>query len=199
MLGEVVPPDPNMWDNLRSMVSGGDYDFSKMPAWVRRFELKYGALERCLKFVKNDVLPSYCEDGFVVVVKDNNQIVGVSRRLATMRVIVGGVNEGVKFEFLYEAYAKLPRFMGILRVGDENVLFVVKDDVVVDAWELTKLEPFTIIHILSKNLRKPFFCTRSRVLADLLFEAIEKVKLGSLRRDERLELVKQLRSVGVRI
>jgi len=199
MLGEVVPPDPNMWDNLRSMVSGGDYDFSKMPAWVRRFELKYGALERCLKFVKNDVLPSYCEDGFVVVVKDNNQIVGVSRRLATMRVIVGGVNEGVKFEFLYEAYAKLPRFMGILRVGDENVLFVVKDDVVVDAWELTKLEPFTIIHILSKNLRKPFYCTRSRVLADLLFEAIEKVKLGSLRRDEKFELVEQLRSVGIRI
>jgi len=116
-----------------------------------------------------------------------------------MRVIVGGVNEGVKFEFLYEAYAKLPRFMGILRVGDENVLFVVKDDVVVDAWELTKLEPFTIIHILSKNLRKPFYCTRSRVLADLLFEAIEKVKLGSLRRDERLELVEQLRSVGIRI
>ena len=199
MLGEVVPPDPNMWDNLRSMVSGGDYDFSKMPAWVRRFELKYGALERCLKFVKNDVLPSYCEDGFVVVVKDNNQIVGVSRRLATMRVIVGGVNEGVKFEFLYEAYAKLPRFMGILRVGDENVLFVVKDDVVVDAWELTKLEPFTIIHILSKNLRKPFYCTRSRVLADLVFEAIEKVKLGSLRRDEKFELVEQLRSVGIRI
>jgi len=199
MLGEVVPPDPNMWDNLRSMVSGGDYDLSKLPTWVRRFELKYGALEKCLKFVRNDVLPSYCEDGFVVAVKDNNQIVGVSRRLATMKAIVGGENEGIKFEFLYESNAKLPRFMGILKVGNKNVLFVVKDGVVIDAWELTKLEPFMIIHILSKNLRKPFYCTRSRFLADLLFEAIEVVKLGSLRRDEEFELVEQLRSVGIRI
>lgn len=199
MLGEVVPPDPNMWVNLRSMVGGGDYDFSMLPSWVRRFELRYGALERCLNYVKNDVLPSYCEDGFVVVVKDNNQIVGVSRRTTRISVTVGGENEGIKFDFWYEANAKLPRFMGVLKVGNKNVLFVVKDGVVIDAWELTKLEPFTVIHILSKGLKKPFYCTRSRALADLVFEAIEKVKLGSLRRDERIKLVEQLRSVGVRL
>jgi len=27
MLGEVTPPDPNMLDNLRYLLSGGDYDF----------------------------------------------------------------------------------------------------------------------------------------------------------------------------
>jgi len=199
MLGEVVPPDPNMWDNLRYLLDDGDYDFSKLPAWVRRFELRYGALEKCLKFVRNDILPSYCEDGFVAVVKDNNQIIGVSRRTTFMKAIVGGEGEGVRFDFWYGTYARLPRFMGILKVKDANVLFVVKDGVVVDAWELTKLEPFMIIHILSKDLREPFYCTRSRVLADLVFEAIEKVKLGSLRRDEKFELVEQLRSVGIRI
>ena len=199
MLGEVIPPDPNMLNVVRDLVSGGDYDFSRLPSWVRRFELRYGALERCLKFVRNDILPSYCEDGFVVVVKDNNQIVGVSRRVTRMTATVGGRDEGIKFEFWYERNAKLPRFMGILRVGDRNVLFVVKDGVVVDAWELAKLEPYTIINILSRNLREPFYCTRSRVLADLLFKTIEIVKLGSLRRSDRVELVRQLREVGVKL
>ena len=194
-MGEVTPPDPNMLDNLSYLLSGGDYDFSMLPSWVRRFELRYGVLEKCLKFVRNDILPSYCEDGFVAVVKDNNQIIGVSRRTTFMKAIVGGKNEGIKFEFLYEIYAKLPRFMGILKVEDRNVLFVVKDGVVVDAWELTELTPSEVMRILSKRLRKPYWCSRSKYLANMVFDAIEKVSLRKLRHNERDELIKQLSKV----
>ena len=190
-MGEVTPPDPNMLDISRYLLYGGDYDFSRLPRWVRRFEIRYGALERCLKYVKNDFLPSYCEDGFVVVVRDNNQIVGVARRFTTIKANV----EGITYDFLYGYYAKLPRFMGILRNDDTNVLFVIRDGVVEDAWELNELTPFMVIHTLSKRLRKPYWCSRSKYLANMVFDAIVKVSLRKLRRSERDELIKQLSKV----
>jgi len=190
-LGEVTPPDPNMLDNLSYLLYGGDYDFSRLPKWVRRFEIRYGALERCLKYVKNDFLPSYCEDGFVVVVRNNNQIVGVARRFTTIKA----TNEGITYDFLYGYYAKLPRFMGILRNDDTNVLFVIRDGVVEDAWELTELTPFMVIHTLSKMLWKPYYCLRSKYLANMVFDAIVKVSLRKLRHSERDELIKQLSKV----
>jgi hypothetical protein len=190
VLGEVVPPDPEMHVKLRGLLEGGEFDFSKLPTWVRRFELRVGALERCLAFA-GGVLPSYCRDGFAVVFEDNNQIVGVVRRFTT---IVGG-----GYRFVYEGYAKLPRFMGILRHGGGDVLFIIRDGAVDSAWELKKLTPFMIVHVLSRNLREPFWCLRSKYLAVLLFNAITRVRLRSLRRSERTELVGQLRGVGVRI
>jgi len=195
MLGEVTPPDPNVLDNLRYLLIGGDYDFSRLPRWVRRFEIKYGALERCIEFVGNDILPSYCKDGFVVVVRDNNQIVGVARRITTIKATVGGGNEGINYDFFYEYYAKLPRFMGILRNDNNNVLFVIKDGVVVDAWELTELTPFMVVHILSKKLWEPYWCSRSKYLANMVFDAIVKVSWKKLRHTERDELIKQLNKV----
>ena len=191
MLGEVVPPDPEMRARLQGLLEGGGFDFSKLPAWVRRFELRVGALERCLEFAGGGVLPSYCRDGFVVVFEDNNQIVGVARRFTTA---VGG-----GFSFSYEGYAKLPRFMGILHHGGTNVLLVVRDGVVDDAWVLEEPTPFMITHILSRGLRGPFWCLRSRYLAELLFNAIPRVGLGRLPRNERIGLVNQLRALGVRI
>jgi len=195
MLGEVIPPDPNVLDNLRYLLIGGDYDFSRLPRWVRRFEIKYGALERCIEFVGNDILPSYCKDGFVVVVRDNNQIVGVARRFTTIRATVGGGIEGINYDFFYEYYAKLPRFMGILRNDNTNVLFVIRDGVVVDAWELTELTPSMVMRILSKKLWEPYWCSRSKDLANMVFDAIEKVSWKKLRHTERDELIKQLSKV----
>ena len=191
MLGEVTPPDPNVLDNLRYLLVGGDYDFSRLPRWVRRFEIKYGALERCIEFVGNDILPSYCKDGFVVVVRDNNQIVGVARRFTTIKA----TNEGINYDFFYEYYAKLPRFMGILRNDNTNVLFVIRDGVVVDAWELTELTPSMVMRILSKKLWEPYWCSRSKDLANMVFDAIEKVSWKKLRHTERDELIKQLNKV----
>ena len=187
-MGEVVPPDPNMLDNLRYLLSGGDYDLFRLPRWVRRFEIRYGALERCLKYVKNDFLPSYCEDGFVVVVRDNNQIVGVARRFTTIKA----TNEGITYDFLYEYYARLPRFMGILRNDVTNILFIIRNGVVEDAWKLNELTPSEVIHILSKRLPKPFWCSRSKYLANMIFDAIEKVSIKKLRRSERDKLIEQL-------
>ncbi len=191
MLGEVVPPDPEMRARLQGLLEGGGYDFSKLPAWVRRFELRVGALERCLVYVRNEVLPSYCRDGFVAVTEEGNQIVGVARRFTTA---VGG-----GFSFSYEGYAKLPRFMGILHHGGTNVLLVVRDGVVDDTWVLEKPTPFMVVHVLNRGLREPFWCLRSRYLAELLSSAIPRVGLGRLPRSERVGLVGELRALGVRI
>ena len=195
MLDEVVPPDPEVRVKLRGLLEGGEFDFSKLPTWARRFELRVGALERCLEFAGGGALPSYCRDGFVVVFEDNNQIVGVVRRFTSIRI----GNAGVKYGFVYEGYARLPRFMGILHNGGTNVLLVVRDGAVDDAWVLEKPTPFMITHILSRGLREPFWCLRSRYLAELLSSAIPRVGLGRLPRSERIGLVGELRALGVHI
>ena len=187
MLGEVSPPDPEVRDRLQGLLEGGWFDFSKLPAWARRFELRVGALEKCLGYASM----GYCRDGFVVVFGDNNQIVGVARRFTT------AVGSG--YSFTYDGYAKLPRFMGILHHGGTNVLLVVRDGVVDDAWVLEETTPFMITHVLSRGLREPFWCLRSRYLAELLFNAIPRVGLGRLPRNERIGLVNQLRALGVHI
>jgi hypothetical protein len=89
--------------------------------------------------------------------------------------------------------------MGILHHGGTNVLLVVRDGAVDDAWVLEKSTPFMITHILSRGLRGPFWCLRSRYLAGLLSSAIPRVGLGRLPRNERIGLIKQLRDVGVRV
>jgi hypothetical protein len=185
VLGEVSPPDPEMRVRLQGLLEGGWFDFSKLPTWARRFELRLGALEKCLGFA----LPGYCRDGFVVVFGEDNQIVGVARRFTT---IMGG-----RYSFSYEGYARLPRFMGILHHGGANVLLVVRDGAVDSAWVLEETTPFAVVHVLSRGLREPFSCLRSIHLAKPLFNAIPRVGLRSLRRGERLELVNQLRGVGV--
>jgi hypothetical protein len=195
MLGEVVPPDPEVRVRLRGLLEGGEFDFSKLPKWARRFEVRIGALERCLEFAGGGVLPSYCRDGFVVVFGDNNQIVGIARRFTSIRV----GNAGVEYGFAYEGYARLPRFMGILHHGGANILFVMRDGAVDDAWVLGEITPFTVVHVLSRGLREPFWCLRSRYLAEPLFNAIPRVGLGRLPRSERVGLVGELRALGVRI
>ena len=195
MLGEVVPPDPEMRARLRGLLEGGGFDFSKLPAWVRRFELRVGALEKCLEFAGGGVLPSYCRDGFVAVTEGGNQIVGVVRRFTSVRV----GDAGVGYSFSYEGYARLPRFMGILHHGGANVLLVVRDGVVGDAWVLEEPTPFMVVHVLNRGLRGPFWCLRSRDLAELLFNAIPRVGLGRLPRSERIGLVGELRALGVHI
>jgi hypothetical protein len=195
VLGEVVPPDPEMRARLQGLLEGGWFDFSKLPAWVRRFELRVGALERCLVYVRNEVLPSYCRDGFVAVTEEGNQIVGIVRRFTSIRI----GNAGVKYGFVYEGYARLPRFMGILHHGGTNVLLVVRDGVVDDAWVLEKPTPFMVVHVLNRGLRGPFWCLRSRYLAGLLSSAIPRVGLGRLPRSERIGLVGELRALGVHI
>jgi len=187
VLGEVVPPDPEVRVRLQGLLEGGGFDFSKLPAWVRRFELRVGALEKCLDYAPM----GYCRDGFVVVFGDNNQIIGVARRFTSI------TNSG--YRFTYDGYARLPRFMGILHHGGTNVLLVVRDGVVGDAWVLEKPTPFMITHILSRGLREPFWCLRSRYLAGLLSSAIPRVGLGRLPRSERVGLVNQLRALGVHI
>jgi len=194
VLGEVSPPDPEAHARLQGLLEGGEYDFSKLPAWVRRFEVRVGALERCLEYVRGGGL-SYCRDGFVVVFGEGNQIVGVARRRAGVRIEGGSVG----FDFSYEGYARLPRFMGILHHGGTNVLLVVRDGVVDDAWVLEKPTPFVITRILSRGLREPFWCLRSSYLAGLLFSAIPRVGLGRLPRGERVGLVNQLRALGVHV
>jgi hypothetical protein len=187
VLGEVSPPDPEIHVKLQGLLEGGWFDFSKLPTWVRRFELRVGALEKCLDYAPM----GYCRDGFVVVFGDNNQIIGVARRFTSI------TSSG--FGFSYDGYAKLPRFMGILHYGGINVLLVVRDGVVNDAWVLEEPTPFMITHVLSRGLREPFWCLRSRYLASPLFNAIPRIGLGRLPRNERIGLVNQLRALGVRI
>jgi hypothetical protein len=187
MLGEVVPPDPEVRVRLQGLLEGGGLDFSKLPTWARRFELRVGALERCLDYAPM----GYCRDGFVVVFGDNNQIIGVARRFTSI------TSSG--YRFTYDGYARLPRFVGILHYGGTNVLFAIRDGAVDSAWVLEKPTPFMITHILSRGLREPFWCLRSRYLARLLFNAIPRVGLGRLSRNERVGLVNQLRTLGVRI
>jgi len=185
VLGEVVPPDPEVRVRLRGLLEGGGFDFSKLPAWVRRFEVRVGALEKCLDYASM----GYCRDGFVVVFGEDNQIVGVARRFTSI------ISSG--YSFSYEGYARLPRFMGILHYDDTNVLFVIRDGVVDSAWVLEKPTPFMIVHILNRGLRGPFWCLRSRHLAELLSSAIPRIGLGRLPRGERISLVNQLRALGV--
>jgi hypothetical protein len=187
VLGEVVPPDPEIHVKLRGLLEGGEFDFSRLPTWARRFELRVGALEKCL-----DHAPmGYCRDGFVVVFGGNNQIVGVARRFTSI------TSSG--YVFSYEGYAKLPRFMGILHHGGTNVLFVIRDGAVDSAWVLEEPTPFAVVHVLSRGLRGPFWCARSRYLAEPLFNAIPRLGLGRLPRNERVGLANQLRALGVRI
>ena len=162
---------------VRKLLSNGYVDMTKWGSWVWQFEVKQisECVEHATLKTKDGMSIDYCSDAYISFTDVSNQYLVLVRR-RTNAVL----NNGVRFKHRYQVVALVPRFIGLLKYPESNILFIIIDGNIKVAYRIPKLTPAVIAGIINMDLQPPFFVRRNIVARNLLYLSIPVVDFGEL-------------------
>ncbi len=173
----VTPPIRKTPTIVRKLLSDGYVDMTKWGSWVWRFEVRQisECVEHATLKTKNGVDIDYCSDAYISFTDVSNQYLVLVRR-RTNAVL----NNGVRFKHRYQVMALVPRFMGLLKYPESNILFIIIDGNIKVAYRIPKPAPAVVANTISMDLQPPFFVKQNIVARNILYLSIPVVDFGEL-------------------
>jgi len=162
---------------VRKLLSNGYVDMSKWRSWVWRFEVRQinECVEHAILKTKDGASIDYCSDAYISFTDVSNQYLVLVRR-RTNAVL----SNGVRFKHRYQVEALVPRFMGLLKYQESNILFIIMDGSIKVAYRIPKPTPAVVAGIINVDLQPPFFVKQNIVARNILYLSIPVIDFGEL-------------------
>ena len=160
---------------VRKLLSNGYVDMSRWGSWVWRFEVRQinECVEHAMLKTRDGVNIDYCSDAYVSFTDVSNQY------LVLVRMRTNAVpGNNVRFKRRCQVMALVPRFMGLLKYPESNILFIIIDGNIKVAYRIDKTTPAVVASLI--NLHPPFFVNQNIVARNLLYLSIPVVDFGEL-------------------
>ena len=162
---------------VRKLLSNGYVDMSRWRSWVWRFEVRQinECVEHAILKTRDGVNIDYCSDAYVSFTDVSNQY------LVLVRIRTNAVpGNNVRFKHRYQVMALVPRFMGLLKYPESNILFIIIDGNIKVAYRINKPTPAVVASLINIDLHPTFFVKQNIVARNLLYLSIPVVDFGKL-------------------
>lgn len=168
----VTPPVRKTPTIVRKLLSNGYVDMSRWGSWIWRFEVRQ--ISKCVEHATLKLI-DYCSDAYVSFTDVSNEYMVLVRR-RTNAVL----NDGVRFKHKYQVMALVPRFMGLLKYPESNILFIIIDGHIKTAYKIHNPTPAVVADIINTDLQPQFFVRQNIVARNLLYISIPVVDFSEV-------------------